>query len=202
MNKNAHPSDWKEQRRLRALALKRAGWTHEEVAEALGVSKGAVSQWMRRVAAAGEKGLRTHHHPGAIPKLTPAQQHRLPDLLSPGAEAYGFRGEFWNSARVREVIRHEFQVSYHKHYIARLLRALGWTPQQPLEQAAQRDEARIAHWRLEVWPTLKKKPTANIATPSLSMKPPSTCCQGSSTPGHRGATDRACGRGPRTTICR
>ena len=37
-------TDWKEQRRWRALELKRDGWTHEEVAEALGVTKGAVSQ--------------------------------------------------------------------------------------------------------------------------------------------------------------
>ena len=43
--KNAHTPDWKEQRRWRALDLKRDGWTHHEIAEALDVTKGAVSQW-------------------------------------------------------------------------------------------------------------------------------------------------------------
>ena len=40
-------SDWREGRRLRAWELKREGWKQQEIADALGVSKGAVSQWMR-----------------------------------------------------------------------------------------------------------------------------------------------------------
>lgn len=154
--KNAH-RDWKEQRRWRALELKRDGWIHEEVAEAIGVTKGAVSQWMKRVAEFGEEGLYARPRSGAPPKLTAEQKQLLPDLLSHGSEAYGFRGEFWNSARVGEVIWREFEVRYHKNHIPRLLRELGWTPQMPIERASQRDEARIAKWRDEVWPELKKK---------------------------------------------
>jgi predicted transcriptional regulator len=39
--------DWREVRRFRALDLKNEGWTHDEIAEALDVSKTAVSQWMK-----------------------------------------------------------------------------------------------------------------------------------------------------------
>ena len=160
-------TDWKEQRRRRALELKRDGWTHEEVAEALGVTKGAVSQWMKRVAQEGDEGLCPRPHKGASPRLTAAQKARLPEFLSHGAEAYGFRGALWTCERVAEVIQREFHVSYHKDHVGRLLKALPWTPQKPLERAAQRDEEQIARWRSEVWPALKKKRGGSGALLSL-----------------------------------
>jgi transposase len=41
-------TDWREGRRLRAWELKQEGWSQQQIAQALGVSKGAVSQWMKR----------------------------------------------------------------------------------------------------------------------------------------------------------
>jgi len=54
------------------------------------------------------------------------------------------------------VIELEYGVTYHKSHVSRLLKELGWTPQQPIERAAQRDEAKIEHWRTAVWKELKK----------------------------------------------
>lgn len=160
---NARTLDWKERRRWRALELKRDGWTHEEVAEALGVTKGAVSQWMKRVQENGEKGLQALARSGAPPRLTTEQQAAIPDFLSHGAEAYGFRGEVWTCARVARVIALEFAVSYHKAHVSRLLQELNWTPQKPVERACQRDEQKIAQWRTKVWRALKKKREAKAA---------------------------------------
>lgn len=168
---------WKEERRFRALELKHEGWTHQEIAEALGVTKGAVSQWMTRVAKEGEDGLTARPHKGASPKLTVEQKQVIPSILAHGAAAYGFRGEVWTCARIAWVIRQEFNVSYHKDHVSRLVKELGWTPQKPLERAAQRDELRIAHWRNEVWPALKKKPGASVVSRSLLMKLAFTCCR-------------------------
>ena len=81
----------------------------------------------------------------------------MPDCLSHGAEAYGFRGELWTCSRVAAVIKEEFGVSYHKAHVSRLLKELRWTPQMPIERAGQRDEEAVEHWRIEVWPMLKKR---------------------------------------------
>ena len=184
---NVRTPDWREQRRWRALDLKRDGWTHHEIAEALAVTKGAVSQWMTRVAAEGEEGLRARPHLGAAPRLRPEQLKLLPEFLSHGAEAYGFRGELWTCARVAEVIRREFGVAYHKDHVSRLLKVLRWTPQKPAERAAQRDEAVIAAWREERWPELKKKRGVSGAPPSLSTSRASTCCRAWCAPTRRAA---------------
>jgi len=50
-------ADWKEKRRLQALKLKQKGWKQTDIAEALGVTDGAVSQWMSRARQEGKEAL-------------------------------------------------------------------------------------------------------------------------------------------------
>jgi transposase len=152
--------DWREGRRRRAWELKEAGWKQTEIAAALGVTSGAVSQWLTRARAEGiEEGLCRHPAPGAPPKLTPEQLAQLPALLDPGAEAYGFRGQAWTCKRVGEVIRRTFGVTYDPSHIGRLLHRLGYSVQRPIERATQRDAAAVRLWWEQRWPALKKRPT-------------------------------------------
>jgi transposase len=150
------PHDWREGRRLRAWALARRGWTQQAIADALGVTPGAVSQWLARGRAGGITALRRRPAPGPPPKLTEAQRAALPALLAAGAEAFGFRGEVWTTKRVAAVIAVRFGVQYHPAHVSRLLRAVGWSPQQPIQRATQRDAAAIAQWYAERWPALKR----------------------------------------------
>lgn len=151
-------NDWREARRFRAWELKQAGWKQCDIAEALGVTPGAVSQWMKDVRENGVEALRSRKGGGPKRKVTEEQLQQLPDLLEAGPEAYGFRGDVWTRGRVGTVIEEEFGVSYSETHVGRLLKEIGWTRQKPKEQASQRDEAEIESWREETWPELKKKP--------------------------------------------
>jgi transposase len=84
---NPRPRSWKEARRLQAWHLKQQGWPQRQIAEALGVSAGAVSQWMTRARQGGAAALRARPSPGAPRRLTPEQLARLPTLLERGPEA-------------------------------------------------------------------------------------------------------------------
>jgi transposase len=151
-------TDWREGRRLRAFELKQLGWSQQRIAEALGVSKGAVSQWMKRArdGGGGPQALKRRPAPGATPRLSEDQRARLPELLAQGAPSHGFRGEVWTCERVATVIRREFGVSYHPAHVSRVVRALGLSLQKPQRRANQRDEEAIEHWKEKRWPSLKK----------------------------------------------
>ncbi len=142
---------------MRALELHQQGWHDGQIAEALGVSRSAVSQWLAEAREGGPEALRHHPSPGRPPKLSPEQMHLIPDRLWHGAEAYSFRGDVWTCPRVAAVIYQEFGVRYSRSEVSRLLQRIGWTPQVPITRAIQRDEAEIERWRRDVWPQLRQQ---------------------------------------------
>src|ERR687889_209961 len=153
---SSEATNWREGRRLRALELKERGWKQTQIADALGVSEGAVSQWMKRAREEGVQALRHKPPPGAPSRLSEDQRAKLPELLAQGAEVHGFRGEVWTCERVAEGIWREFGVRYHPAHVSRLLAKLRLSLQKPQRLADQRDEDAIEHWKEKKWPSLKK----------------------------------------------
>jgi transposase len=185
--KQPSPRDWREARRLRAWALHQQGWMGKTIAEVLGVSKGAVSQWLRRAREGGAEALYSQPPPGPTPRLTAEQLSKLPGLLARGAESFGFIGEVWTAKRVAAIIRQEFGIGYHPDHVRRLLRAAGWSPQKPIRRATQRDEAAIERWTTERWPALQAKRRPKSVPSSGSMSRPLIPCRRWSARGRRAA---------------
>src|ERR671914_3131569 len=125
---NPTPHTWKEARRLQAWHLKQQGWSQRQIAEALGVSEGAVSQWMTRAREEGPDALRHRPPPGAPRRLSADQLAQLPDLLQRGPQAYGFRGEVWTRGRSPAVIQLEVGIASPSRHVGRLGHASRWSP--------------------------------------------------------------------------
>src|SRR3712207_4336069 len=153
----AEPKDWREGRRLRAWDLHQQGWTQHAITVALGVTQGAVSQWLKHGRQGGTAALRRRPAPGSQPRLTPAQHTELTDVLAQGAAACGLLGDVWTTTRVAALIKRWFGVSYHRAHVSRLLRALGLSVQTPITRATQRDDVVIDSWWTERWPDLKQR---------------------------------------------
>ena len=139
-NIDQRPTDWREGRRLRAWELAQQGWKQIDIAAALGVTQGAISQWLTRARAEGQAALRRQPPPGRQPKLTSEQLAHLPALLERGPEAWRFRGNVWTRNRIGIVIQETFGVRYDPSQIGRIMRRLRWSPQKPIRRARQRRE--------------------------------------------------------------
>ena len=156
-------SDWREARRIRGWELSQKGWKQEQIAEALGVTQGAVSQWLKRAKEGGTEALRRKKATGAPCRLNAEQLSQIPLLLIQGAESFGFRGDIWTCGRIATLIRRNFGVSYHPAHVTRILKQCGWSLQKPVRRATQRDEDAIALWKEETLSGIKKRPMTKIA---------------------------------------
>ena len=162
-SKTSQVRDWKEGRRIRGFELSQKGWNQIQIAEALGVTQGAVSQWLKKANEGGIEALRTRKAPGAQPRLTQEQFAQIPELLAQGAESFGFRGDIWTCDRISKVIDRSFGVSYHPAHVTRILKQCGWSLQKPVRRGTQRDEEAILQWKDEKLPEIKKRLVMKIA---------------------------------------
>jgi transposase len=149
---------WLEERRLRAWDLKQENWPQKLIAEALGVTEGAVSQWVKLAREHGVEALRARKRGGSEPQLGPEQRARLLELLAQGSEAFGFEGNVWTLPRMAELIHREFGVRHHPAHVSKIVRRCGWSAQKPIVHARERNEEAIEQWKEEHGPELKKSP--------------------------------------------
>jgi len=142
---------------LRAIALLKEGYTQAEVAQKLGVTQGAVSQWKSAHTKGGNQALVAKPSPGAPSKLTDKQCERLLNYLQQGPRKHGWATELWTLPRIVQLIETKFSVHYDQSGVWRLLRRLDWSCQKPERRARERDDDAVERWRKEDWPRIKKR---------------------------------------------
>jgi len=86
----------------------------------------------------------------------PAQLAELEEALDGGPAAAGYADQCWTLARIADQVWQRFGAEYTLAGADLLLHRIGWSVQFPARRAAERDEARIAAWRQEVWPVVKE----------------------------------------------
>jgi transposase len=146
----------REQVRLAAAELIEAGASDREVAKRFRVTRMSANRWRRALAAGGRAALMSKGPGGGPCKLTPAQVRELEAVLEAGPAAWGWdEDQCWTLARIAEMVRRRFGVTYTLAGLDLLLHRIGWSVQVPARQAAERDEAAIAAWKEATWPVVK-----------------------------------------------
>jgi transposase len=122
MPKATPENEWREARRFYAWELHEMGWSQQRIAEAVGVTQGAVSQWFKRLRdGGGIEALRRHPAPGRQAALTDEQFAQIPALIDRGAKDFGFQDNHWTTRRVATMLKQVFGVSYHPGHVTRIL---------------------------------------------------------------------------------
>ena len=159
-----------ERRRLRAARLLERGWSEAAVARRVGVHRQSVNRWAQQLAEGGRQALRKSGRAGRKPRLSTADRQRIVEGLQRGPEALGYETGLWTSWRVADLIERECGVRYTTVHVWRILRELGWSCQQPVGRALERNERAIRRWKRVRWPEVKKTPNDKGARSSLSTK--------------------------------
>jgi transposase len=145
-----------EHRRSRGVQLVEQGESPALVARILGVTRSSLHRWRRM--ARHDHGLSAKPVSGPKRRLTDAQLQQLERLLDQGAPAQGFPNELWTTARVAQVIRRNFGVTYHPEHVRTLLkRRLRWSSHQPQRRSRQRNDKEVERWKADEFPRILRE---------------------------------------------
>ena len=118
------------------------GWWQKDIAAALGVSRAAVCQWIKRAREGGVEALRTRPRPGRAGEADGASSGRRSRRCWPvEPRRTGSVATSGRRSRVAAVIERTFGVRYHRDHVSRLLRQAGWSQQPPILSAGDAEFA-------------------------------------------------------------
>jgi putative transposase len=146
----------REQVRLAAADAIEAGASDREIARRFRVTRMSANRWRRALAAGGRAALASKGPGGGPCKLSLGQVGELEAVLEAGPAAWGWdEDQCWTLARIAEVVRRRFGVTYTLAGLDLLLHRIGWSVQVPARQAAERNQERITAWKEATWPVIK-----------------------------------------------
>lgn len=134
---------------MRRLAVRRVlgGETQRKVAASIQVHYVTVSKWMRAHREGGDLALASTKATGRPPTLSEKQTARLRRTITgKNPMQLDLGPALWTLPLVGHLIERMFGVTLDPTTVGRILRRLGLTPQRPLRQAFQRDDAECLRW--------------------------------------------------------
>lgn len=152
---------------MRRLAVRRVldGEPQAAVAASLQVHVGTVSRWVCSHREGGEAAIASRKASGRPPTLDEKQTARLRRTITGKNPAQLNLGPaLWTLPLVGQLIERMFGVTLDPTTVGRTLRRLGLTPQRPLRQAFQRDDAQCAHWATDEFPRIVREAKRKQAT--------------------------------------
>jgi transposase len=132
----------------------------------------SVQRWRRAWQHDGAAGVRSKG-PASLAKLSDALFAVLEKELDKGPVAHGWPDQTWTLSRIKTLIGRGFHKSLTLSGISQMLRRHGWSHQVPAKRATVRDDAAVAGWVKETWPSAEAPRRRSTPTSSSRTRPAS-----------------------------
>ena len=137
----ARSRDANAARRMLAIALVLDGHSREDAAEACGMDRQTLRDWVHRYNAEGVAGLSNRRAPGPAPRLSTAQEAELDRWVEEGADLERDGVVRWRCRDLQARIERAFGVRLHERTVGKLLaklrfRRLSVRPRHPQSDPA------------------------------------------------------------------
>jgi transposase len=142
--------------RIRTVQQVQAGASPEVQAQALGLRRSTIYNWLALYRAGGWDALKAKPLAGRPKKITGAQLAWLYKTVT-GSNPLQHRFEFalWTRQMIGILLWEQFRLKLSLSSVGRLLAQLGLTCQRPLFRASEQDELRVRRWRDNDYPLIR-----------------------------------------------
>ena len=147
-----------EELRVRAVERVQAGESPEVVVRSLGLSRGAIYEWLARYRAGGWDALKAKPIPGRPKRISGPQMKWIYETITQKSpEQLRFPFALWTREYVQITLLKQFRLRLSLSSVSRLLAQLGLSWQRPLYRAYQQDATRVEKWLKEEFPAIRRE---------------------------------------------
>ena len=149
------PRDALEHYRFKALDLREKKWKINNIAEAFGVRREAVSRWISKAKKYGKESLRKRKAKGKEPKLDKEDKKQIISWLRKSAMEFGFETPLWDCKRIQKMVKKELSKEIAISNLWKTLRKWNLTPQKPEKVALEKNQRKVTEWLNTEWPKIQ-----------------------------------------------
>ena len=145
-----------EEMRARAVRSVQNGQSPEVVAQALGINRTTIYDWLAKYRRGGWSALKAKPVPGRPPKLSGHAIKWIYDTVTQKSPLQlKFEFALWTREMIAKLIADRFGVKLSVSSVGRLLAQLGLTCQKSLHRALEQDDALVQQWLKKEYPKIK-----------------------------------------------
>ena len=143
-------------KRIQALLYVLEGKQLDDIGEILGISRQTIYKYVNEFILYRLDSFNYKRPPGRPSKLTKSQKKELGEIIDKGPEEAGYDYGCWTTALIQELILTRFGRKYSVHYVAELLKNMGFSYQKArfvsehIEDVAAEQE----EWMEKTWPEI------------------------------------------------